>query len=307
MKPDNEFFFRYMHVELESPEGQKFELVYDIRETASAQAWAKSVKQAEISGLKDRDRFYNFPGQARADLNHVIEQLRHTIRQLKVHHADLDFPELDLSQLQKSINYLHFNFAHGHLVALSIRPETQDLWHQFNILLHQIEAVQYEEENKKRIDGLSTSRIIFTWNDQCAVPLTDEFYQDFYLGFDFGTAFVNYPHVGRHFYELFQAKDDFLADEHIQPFTKLSADTFLWFGPTLGHPYGSMTRNKIQEWFEKNAERFNRLGYFWGDPRLALGHIPVARLAEPLYTTAEVRDFVNHLSRFQTVSKVTVQ
>ncbi len=41
---------------------------------------------------------------------------------------------------------------------------------------------------------------------------------------------------------------------------------------------GSSRFLRLKEWFEERKDRFERLGLFWGDPRLAIGWLPVADL-----------------------------
>jgi hypothetical protein len=57
----------------------------------------------------------------------------------------------------------------------------------------------------------------------------------------------------------------------------------------------------VQEWFEKNKERFNRLGFQWGDPKLSLGQIAVGRLRNLPYHTKEMKALIQELSQFDEV------
>jgi hypothetical protein len=297
--------FKKMTVTLSNHQNEKYDLEYQIRNTQAAQIWAQSISNAIPDGLHDTDRFYNFPDQNRSDLNYALEKLERILHQLKSLHPELDFPEVDRKNLQYCINNLHYNFAHSHHVTKCINENNVRLWDEFNITLHLIESLVV---NKTSLQHLNTpgAQIIFTWKSKHYVPIPESSYQDFTVSLDFGTAYINYAHIGRHFLEMFNAQDVQLADEHIQPHRRISADTNLWFGSTLGRTYEITKMKKIEAWFNEHKDRFNSLGYFWSDPLLAIGRIPVARLIEAKYTALEINSFIENIARFQKVEKVTI-
>ena len=297
--------FNKMLVFLSNEAGDSIELNYQIRNTLSAQIWAKCIHEAEPLGLRETNRFQNFPGQAWADIDWLIRYLEDIISSLQSLHPDLSFPQLDRDNLQQSVNELHFNFAHSHHVTKKINNLNRDKWSSFNVILHAIEAAIFNSRTLDRT-GLNASKIVFTWNSSHKTDIPDECYNDFAIDHSFGTAYTNYAQVGRHFYEIFSSQDCQLADEHIQPYRFISADTNLYFGPTAGHGFSKATRGQIENWFLLRQERFNRLGFVWKDPRLAIGQIPVARLHEPLYTEREINSFISLLAKFTKVSKVSV-
>lgn len=281
------------------------QIEFQIRTTLSAQLWAKSIEEAGAFGLRESDRFYNFPQQDRSNLEHLLSSLEENIKNLSCLHPEINFPTLDLNRLQESINDLHFNFAHGHHVTKNITALNEKSWGTFNTTLHNIEAVLSNDYSIKHT-GLSNARVVFTWNKTFSQIIPNECYSDFSVSYEFGTVYANYSQVGRHFYEMFRSQDDQLADEHIQPSRFISADTNIWLGPTSGHAFELKSYEQIKDWFENRKERFNRLGYFWGDPQLAIGQIPVARLAEPLVSIKEIKSYVEKLSKFSKVLSVKV-
>ena len=297
--------FTNMLVLLSNETGNSIELNYQIRNTLSAQIWAKCIHEAESLGLREINRFYNFPGQSRADIDWLVRYLEEIISSLQSFHPDLSFPQLDRDNLQQSVNELHFNFAHSHHVTKRINDLNRDKWSSFNVILHAIEAAIV---NKRILNhtGLNASRIVFTWNSLHRADIPNECYNDFAIDHSFGTAYVNYAQVGRHFYEIFRSQDCQLADEHIQPYRFISADTNLYFGPTAGHGFSKTVYEQMKNWFFLHNERFSRLGFEWGDPKLAIGQIPVATLREPLYTEKEINSFLSLLATFTRVSKVSV-
>lgn len=79
---------------------------------------------------------------------------------------------------------------------------------------------------------------------------------------------------------MYLTADDQLQDEHIQPARYFSADLSMWFGPDLHKNKEKKVHETLALWFNQRSVRFNRLGFFWEDPKLSLGHVPVSDLIE---------------------------
>ena len=292
---------------LAAADGATFRLRYDIRSTPAAQLWAQCLDQAKTSGLSEPQRFLNFPEKSEGSIADLLQQLTHTINLLKGLHPELDFPSLDANDLPKTINHLHQHFAHGHLVTNLVRDNNREAWSKFNILLHSIESALGIAETKAHTGGLTNATIVFTWKDSAKAPIPEGSYSEFVLDQVFGVAYANYSEVGRHILEIFNAGDDGLPDEHIRPSRLLSGDTRLFFGPTRGDYLTHSLNQRIEKWFRARAERFDRLGLHWGDPRLALGMIPVARLREQISTKTEILELVRLVSRHNRVESAAVK
>jgi len=291
-----------MSVTLTNEKKEKTTLVYQIRSIAAAQIWAKCIHYARRqSCLCDRDRFDNFPNSARGSLENLLKILNSTIEELKTFHPELEFPPINLENLQGSVNYLHFHFAHSHHVTKVVGKHNLKLWSTFNTILHAI-----ENRISSKDEGLPNAAVFFTWLRPLNCPIPEKSYENFCLNLEFGTAYSNYSQVGRHFAEMFWNEDDHLDDAHIRPSNSINGDTLLWFGPSQDHLSNRHNIEKIKTWFLARRERFEKLGWHWGDPKLALGFIPVARLKESLHTEKEINEFVNFLSRFTLVKEVQV-
>ena len=295
-----------MEVQLGNDQGLSTVLKYQIRDTQAAQIWAQCIAQDASNGFREDDRFYNFPNHKKSELIALCLNLETVREQLQYLHQDLEFPVLDQNRLQESINTLHYHFAHGHHVQKYIHEGNQSLWSQFNILLHEIEFCMMSQKSVERTT-LPLANIIFTVNEIKRIPIPDQSYSDFTVGVTFGEVYVNYCQVGRTFLEMYEAQDDQLDDQHIQPFQFISADTSLWFGPTRGAESDMEKLRQVQVWFQQRESRFNSLGFHWGDPKLALGRLPVAQLQEPLFTVVEMKDFIERISKFNKVIGVVVR
>lgn len=298
--------YQTLKVKLRSSKSQNERvLVYEIRNHAVAQLWARQLKLSLNSGLKEKNRFYNFIADPDKELKIYIERLKNNIEVLRKLHPDLKIDDLDTSNPGPSINHLHYNFAHSRLVEDLVDDSNRKAWDEFNVLLHAIESVMESQKAVKGM-GLPLARIVFTWNDHHRVAIPDAFYDEYSLHINFGHVYINYAQTGRQIYEMYMNNDLGLHDEHIQPARFISGDTILWFGGDIGHRRALEIENNLHNWFEKNKERFNKLGFHWGDPKLALGQIPVGRLKNLPYHTKEMKALIQELSEFDEVAGVEV-
>lgn len=286
--------------------GRTFSLQYQIRNTPTAQLWMECLKKSMAFGLLESRRFDHFHAFEPQELEKETVHLKQLILDLSQRHPEIPFPILDECRLQESVNELHFHFAHSHHVEKRIGPDNQKTWEEFNLSLHRLEGILSRQKTYELSGGLPPAQIIFTWKKPFQTPLFEESFKEFTIQKEFGGVYVNYPQVGRHLYEMFLTRDDHLADEHIQPQRCVSADTFLWFGPSGGHFAAHHIQSEMKLWFEQRKERFHPLGLRWGDPKLALGLIPVARLKDPIDNLNEVKDFIQFLSEFDEVQKVVL-
>lgn len=285
---------------------QKLTLTYHIRPHEVAQRWATSVFHASTSSeLKERRRFYNFSDNHSSELTLTLTRLQKAIDQLQNLHPHLNFTKIAPENIQESINTLHYHFAHSHHVTKLITVENQELWSNFNTLLHTVESILASARQAPH-SSLPQTRIVFTWKNHFKVPIEESHYDQFCLFKTFGFAYANYSQVGRQIHEMWFAQDDSLADEHIQPSRFISADTLLWFGPSSGHSWQKAAYQKLEAWFNERETRFNSLGFYWGDPQLSLGSIPVAQLKNDIHTISEIQKFIEQLSQFDRIESVSV-
>jgi hypothetical protein len=222
------------------------------------------------------------------------------------HYVKLNIPKVDRSDLQNSLNHLHLNFAHNHLVEKSITQENAKIWSDFNTLIHVIESILMGKNSFFDKLGIPPASIIFTFNNPYKVDIPNNIYKQFRTRKSFGTIYFNYSQIGRQLVEIFHAKDDFVSDEHIQPSRFFSADTYLWLGPTFGHDSQKNFRQIFNEWFASKEERFNKLGLFLNDPKLSLGHIPVADLDDVIDLDEDILKMQVRIAKYDRVESVEI-
>lgn len=277
-------------------------LYYELFDTHSAFLWFESLKKAnKESRLWDDKRFYNFPQiNTKTEL---LEKLKITVEKLNKAYPNLNIPQLNENSLQESINAIHISFVDDEIKNPSLSKS--QLWIDLNYLLH---ALEHAERSEKAIirTGIPEACVIFTWENSFKQPIPDEDYVRFTIRKDFGHCYINYCHIGRHLLELFHAQDELAKNEHILPLSSLSADSYLWFGPSTGKNGEIKKMELIEKWFKERENAFNQQGIYWDNPRKALGWLPVAKLKDCPNSKEEQLSLINILSRFNQVKCINV-
>jgi len=212
----------------------RFDLHFEVRSTPVANKWLSCLRQAtQQSSILEAGRWYNFKKSPYANIQVLTKNLEWTINQLNSLHPGLITEQLNPDSLQQSINSLHVHFADSHLVSQRITEASYPYWFEFNNLLHAFEAVQRSHDLTQQSE-MPNHSMVLTWKDNFKTELSHEDYSHFTIAKKFGTIYVNYCQVGRHLFEMFQAQDQDLAEEHILPLKYVSADSYFWFGPSSG-------------------------------------------------------------------------
>jgi hypothetical protein len=298
--------YAHLNLKLKSSDDTQMELKFDVHQNSVAQRWAQSLHAAsQSSHILEADRWYNFPGHTLSSLESVVENLERIIQGLNKIHPDLIVINWNGRSPQETINELHVHFADSHLVKNRITEESYSLWFEFNNLLHAFEAVERSKEIEHQA-GIPNASMVVTWQNQFKQDLHDEDYTHFTIAKKFGTCYVNYCQVGRHIFEMFQAQDLELDPEHVQPLRSVSADSYFWFGPSTGTQGFAKKSADLKNWFFTHQEYFKNLGLHWGDPKLAIGWIPVATLQGNHDSLEQKKELIQKMARMKHVDSLKV-
>lgn len=295
-----------LNLNLKAANDSQMNLQFDIHPTSVAQRWARSVEQAhQQSRILEADRWYNFPGHSLSSLESVVAGLEKNILALNEIHPGLIEVNWNRESPQETINELHIHFADSHLVEKRITEQSYPLWFEFNNLLHAFEAVERSKQVENQA-GIPNASMVITWEKHFKQELKEEDYSHFTIAKKFGTCYVNYCQVGRHVFEMFQAQDLELDPEHVQPLRSVSADTYLWFGQSTGVQGFTRKSEALEKWFHDNEAYFRKLGLIWGDPRLAIGWLPVATIRGQFNSVASQKELIHNISRMKAVHSLQV-
>lgn len=295
-----------VHFILKDKKNETFRLSYEVREHEIGEIWYRALQTAVPKGVSDRDLFHNFSKNPDRGLLKLISELKETLSKIRGFHPDLDIPDFDDSDIQNSVNILHRRFGHLHLdSSIETTPENYHLWHRFNALLHSLEFIIRDYQIRKRT-GFPEAFINVNFHDEARSPIPDHLLEEFTLTYDFGYAYFAYAQVGRHITEIIVANDLDVPESHVRPFSNFSANCILWFGGNVGDAERKLVYKSLQAKFEAHPV-FKKMNLKWGDPKLAVGVIPVGRLLHMPYTDKERHALIERISDFNEVDQVILE
>ncbi len=282
---------------------EELHLQYIPRQTNVAKRWIESLNLAyRQSEILESTRWYNFPGHLYSSISDVGKKLNQCIEQLNRIYPNLIQGQFDENRIQDSINLLHTHFVDQHSIIKENDFEAQQLWSEFNNDLHALEAIMRAQN-----DPVRESSIVVTWKNNFRVQLKGQDDNEFTISKKFGTCYLSYCQVGRHFYELFLSDDQVADDEHVQPLQYSSADTYFWFGQSTSKEFDQRRYEKMRVWFQKQQERFRKMGYEWGDSSIRWGWVPVADINYETKSRADEIRLVETISQYSEVKSLSVE
>ena len=251
---------------LQKSDGTTIDLEYVPFENSHSKLWVQGIENS--NSIQWGERVYNL-GNREHEIQNAIAVCNRTIDTINLTHS-LTIPIVTIDNLQHDINFAHTFF---------VDSNRDPLWSDLNWQLHGIEIL--ERGKNKKLQG----QIFLELKDKEHYVIPDESFKYFTTGKTFGYCYANYSHVGRHILEMYNARDEEAHDEHVIPMHKISGSSYLWFGNTTNWFYNQVQMFKIKQWFLKN--KINEIiGMEWGNPKLAIGWLPVAKLKNKLDVTS---------------------
>ncbi len=244
----------------------ELDLIYCPFDNEHSRLWLSGIINFINKGyiLDDTTRVYNF-NDYDTEIQLLLDKCNTTIVQLNQTYS-LFIPLIRLDHLQDDVNYVHTYF-----VDSDRQNDTNPLWIKLNDYLHGLEII--ERRGREKFQG----QVFCTLPDSIKFPIPDESYSHFTTKKRFGYCYANYPHVGRHILEMYNARDEDAHDDHVLPMHNIAGDFYLWFGNDTTESYDQYRMNEIERWF-KEKQINSIVGMNWGDPKLAIGWLPVAEI-----------------------------
>jgi hypothetical protein len=247
------------------------------------------------SNIKENNRLYHFPNETWSLENIILELKKRAdiINQYKFYIPEAG--NIDISINQNLLNILHkyFEEMRGGILNpgeyyVTAPQEIKQAIEDYNVLIHRT-------ENK-----LNTvrPRIVLTFCDKFRNALTDDDYDNFSLDVKFGEVYVNYCEVGKPLWDVFKDNDHIVGEQNIRPLNWYSADMLIYFTD------GSYRRRiaEFWRWWDNNATVLSKLGFVKHDKKLAIGHIPVAKLI----TDMDKDKVINKIAKFDEIHRVYI-
>jgi len=259
-------FMKTIIFTIQKIDGTTLDLEYVPFDNLHSKLWLQGIKTS--NSIQWGERVYNLTDN-KQELSNAIITCNQTIKNLNSKYSLL-IPSITLDNLQQDINFVHTFF---------VNAENTDLWNTLNWQLHGIEIL--ERNQNKKMQG----QIFLELQGKDHYDIPDSSFKYFTTRKKFGYCYANYSHVGRHIFEMYNSQDHQAHNEHIIPMHKISGSSYLWFGNNTSWIYDKLRKFKIKQWFAKNKIHAI-IGMQWGNPKLAIGWLPVAKLKNKLNTSA---------------------
>jgi hypothetical protein len=248
-------------------------LNYRVFKNTHSKLWLEGLIDYCNSGqvLTDTDRLYNFNPTIDSYLK-AINECNYIIKKINDNSKNKPIPFVKFENLQNDVNHIHINFVDSDLGLEYTKTIDQKTWADLNAYLHGLEIAARNKDKR-----IPQGQIFVELENKKYFDLPEESYQYFTIKKTFGYCYANYPHIGRHLYELYLANDTNALNEHIIPQSRISGSSYMWFGNTTPDEFEKKKLDDIKEWFVNN-QMSTKVNLEWGDPRLAIGWLPVAEL-----------------------------
>ena len=167
---------------------------------------------------------------------------------------------MDITGDVAGLNELHINFPSYH-AQNSGNEAIQEILRRFNYKIHELETAE-----RKSFRGY----LMTGWDEGVSIPLTG--YEMFELP-QSNRLYMNYPHVGKHFLELFLDNDVDCPEEQIVLTNRIQASIVQFF--TKQDYTFEEAAPQLLQFYKKVA---HKMPYLFGDPRLAIGYMPLGEM-----------------------------
>lgn len=231
-----------------------FTLTYELYDNSVSRLFYERMS-AQENKIVSRTQFYNF-GETKESVEQELLNISEQLQELG----------LIADTSQENLNMLHENFPRLHDQHSG---EVREILRMFNYYIHHLEDLSR---------GYDGKRFLFTCEDS-GIDLPEEAYGMFTPTKTYGTLYMNYPHVGKHFLELFGDNDVNIPVEQIQLTHKMCNTVYCWLGEdkyTNQHDLDNLMISMYM--FYRQVQ--HKIPYQWKDPKLAIGYLPLGQLKD---------------------------
>lgn len=263
-------------------------------ETPIGIKWAEELKAQlfRTEELNENDRLYNFGNNW--PIERIVSKLNDCIQSINEWREFIPY-KLGIPVNQEILNKLHKYFEDMRGGVLS----PGEFWNEapenikrcisdYNVLIHRL-----EDKNKK-------PRIVITFKNRSRHLLSDNDFDYFSTNSNFGEVYVNYCEVGKPLWDVFKDNDDVVGDHNIRPLKYYSADMSIFFGTSSM----DSRMHLFDQWWHRNENFLNSLGFHKKDKKLAIGHLPVAKMVKDPALSDQY--YIDEISKYNIISKVSI-
>ncbi len=245
-----------MLIDIHLGNNAEFTLTFRFHDNPVAAKFYQRMK-LQKNEIINRQQFYNF-GETIEDVSIRLSNIVNRIKELS--------PDLLQSDSVYELNKLHINFPKH---QQSASGELLDVLRDFNYTIHHLENKQSKSNDPA---------FLFACEDP-GEPLMDSAYELFTISKKFGEMYMPYPHVGKHLFEMFLDYDVAIPASQIVCTNKMCNGGYVWLGKDRYVDSNIKIMRQIYNFYKLVK---HKMPYSWGDPKLALGYLPLASLESTL-------------------------
>jgi hypothetical protein len=287
-------------------DNEEYTLKYKVYNTPIAVKWYESLCKQVLNKdnkVKESDRLYNFPDdewneeKIVSELNKCIETINSKTKVI-MHTAFVGMPQEQLNHLHHYFEELRGASKNSADYYLNASPNERLALERYNVIIHRAENFYLENTiNTSKV----SPRIVVTFKGRKKELLADNDYEYFTLHRKFGEVYINYCEVGKPLYDVYKDNDDIVGEDNIRPLKWYSPDFTAYF---FNRPIETV-ENFLQGmdlWWDQNNNYLTALGFTKGDPKNAIGNIPVAMLESSLTS----KEIVLAISEYNNIDRVEI-
>ncbi|MBL0076566.1 MAG: hypothetical protein IPP41_11810 [Rhodocyclaceae bacterium] len=146
--------------------------------------------------------------------------------------------------------------------------------HVMNLLIHwlEYELANLYDDKAQYLFNLDFNHYPPAYNLKTQIP--DDEFDHFSAALEFGNLHLHYIYIGRHFLEMFDARDFVSPGQHFRAQHEINATCALVFSEPVD---AARLNNQMQEYFDQRGGN-SFFGFDFDDPRLAKGFFKIGQL-----------------------------
>ena len=243
------------------------QLRYELSDTRTARLWAGMLARMEPRFLLRTDVNHRHGFASPAEIRAAVVRLRKCADML-----NFSFPAITRSNWQAVLNQVHIGFPE--FFKTHFDPTKFQSAHEMNLLIHwlEYELMNLFADKKQYLFNLDFNHHPPAYDLRTAIP-GDEF-NNFSADLQFGNLHLHYIYVGRHYLEMFDARDWTSPAHHFRALHEFNATCGLVFSESADP--STLDRDMKDYYDQRGGKAF--FGFSYDDPKLCKGFFRIGRL-----------------------------
>ena len=245
------------------------ELTYLLNDTRTTASWFNQFSQMQPQLLLRQDINHRHGFAGSAEIAVAVNRLKATAEFL-----GFDMQPIEAANWRHALNNLHIHFPG----FFKTKPDAKRFHaaHEMNLLIHWLEyELANALENKAQyIFNLDFNHHPLAYNLKTSIP--DDEFDNFSAALEFGNLHLHYIYIGRHFLEMFDARDFVAPPEHFRAQHEINATCGLVFSEPCD---ADILHKSMKEYFDQRGGK-SFFGFAYEDAKLAKGFFRIGQLED---------------------------